>query len=147
MSYHVRIVSFLSVLLFLAMAGITPVFGGEAAFEQPIQSVPGTKPAAVDQIMSVGLWRIDGTVQSTIRVYNRHIIQHRAVMPVLYMADGTEYDLPTQDVAPNGMVVISVNNAVANAPAQVRSHVSLYGSASIHFHFVMIFSSEQIMPA
>ena len=133
MSHRVRIVSFFSLLLFLAMAGITPNFGGEAAFEQPIQSVPGTKPAAVDQVMSVGLWRIDGTFQSTIRVYNRHIIQHRAVMPVLYMTDGTEYDLPIQDVAPNGMVTINVNNAVANAPAQVRSHVSLYGSASIHF--------------
>ena len=93
MPHPMRIASLFSLLLILVMTGVSPIFGGEAAFEQPIPTVSGTKPAAADQIMSAGLWRVDGTFQSTIRVYNRHIIQHRTVVPVLYMTDGTEYDL------------------------------------------------------
>jgi len=96
------------------------------------QVLSGVRPT-VDQVLSAGLWRVDRSFQSSIQVNNRHIFQHRTVIPVLYMADGTEYYLPTVDVAPNSLATISINSAIENAPPQVSSHLSLYGSASIHF--------------
>jgi hypothetical protein len=96
------------------------------------QVLSGARPT-VDQVLSAGLWRVDRSFQSSIQINNRHIFQHRTVIPVLYMADGTEYYLSTVDVAPNTLATVSINSAIQNAPAQVSSHLSLYGSASIHF--------------
>jgi Bacterial Ig-like domain (group 2) len=96
------------------------------------QVLSGSRPN-IDQVLSGGLWRIDRSFQSSIQIYNRHIILRRTVIPVLYMADGTEYDLPPVDVAPNSLATISVHDAIESAPPQVRGHISLYGSASVHF--------------
>jgi hypothetical protein len=101
-----------------------------AQMQQQVRS--GSRPN-IDQVLSGGLWRIDRSFQSSIQIYNRHIILHRTVIPVLYMADGTEYDLPPVDVAPNSLATISVHDAIESAPPEVRGHISLSGSASVHF--------------
>ncbi|MGA7623313.1 MAG: hypothetical protein WCA91_07015, partial [Candidatus Acidiferrales bacterium] len=96
------------------------------------QVLNGAKPT-VDQILAGGLWRVDRSFQSSIQIYNRHIILRRTAIPVLYMADGTQYTLPPVDVAPNSLATISVYDAIESAPPEVRGHISLYGSASVHF--------------
>jgi hypothetical protein len=96
------------------------------------QVLSGSRPN-IDQVLSGGLWRIDRSFQSSIQIYNRHIILHRTVIPVLYMADGTEYDLIPVDVAPNSLATISIHDAIESAPPEVRGHISLSGSASVHF--------------
>lgn len=96
------------------------------------RALSGSRPN-IDQVLSGGLWRIDRSFQSSIQIYNRHIVLSRTVIPVLYMADGTEYDLPPVDVAPNSFTTISVHDAIEGAPPEVRGHISLSGSASVHF--------------
>jgi hypothetical protein len=115
----------------------TPGAGTAQSAPAPPQMQPqvrsGAKPPTVDQVLSTGLWRVDGSFQSRIQIYNRHILLHRTIIPVLYMADGTEYYLPLVDVAPNTLATVNVNEAIKSAPPQVSGHVSLYGSASVHF--------------
>jgi hypothetical protein len=123
----------LAVLVALLIIPITTPAAGTAPSQTQPQVLSGARPPTADQVLSAGLWRVDGSFQSSIQIYNRHILQHRTVIPVLYMGDGTEYDLPSVDLAPNSFTTISVNDAMQSAPPQVSGHVSLYGSASVHF--------------
>lgn len=120
-------------LLLLLVLPTAPFFGASPTPQEHVHKMSGKIPPATDQVLSAGLWRVDRSFQSSIQIYNRHILQHRTVIPVLYMADGTEYYLPTVDVAPNSLTTVSVNSAIQNAPPEVSSHLSLYGSAAIHF--------------
>ena len=122
-----------SALLLLLVLTTAPFFGASPAPQEHVHTVSGKIPPSTDQVLSAGLWRVDRSFQSSIQINNRHILQHRMVIPVLYMADGTEYYLPAVDVAPNSLATVSINSAIQNAPPQVSSHLSLYGSASIHF--------------
>lgn len=121
------------VLLLLLVVTTGTFFGASPTPQEHVHRMSGKIPPATDQVLSAGLWRVDRSFQSSIQIYNRHILQHRTVIPVLYMADGTEYYLPSVDVAPNSLASVSVNSAIQNAPPQVSSHLSLYGSAAIHF--------------
>jgi len=60
-----------------------------------------------------------------------------AVTPVLFMSDGTEYDLPTVNVPASGVATVNVNNALSSAAAanagSLANHLSQYGSASLRF--------------
>jgi Bacterial Ig-like domain (group 2) len=128
--------SFAGAVVFLLVLGVHAQSQTSASPPAHTQMQPqvlsGARPT-VDQALSAGLWRVDRSFQSSIQINNRHIFQHRMVIPVLYMADGTEYYLPTVDVAPNTLATVSINSAIQNAPPQVSSHLSLYGSAAIHF--------------
>lgn len=78
-------------------------------------------------------WRTDHTFVATILVKNNLANDSIQFTPVLFMADGTEYDLPAQTAAPTQLVNINVNDALRNAPAEIASHMSEYGSAAIRF--------------
>jgi len=121
------------VLLLLLVLTTAPFFGASPTPQEHVHTMSGKIPPATDQVLSAGLWRVDRGFQSSIQIHNRHIFQHRMVIPVLYMAEGTEYYLPAVDVAPNSLATVSINSAIQNAPPQVSSHLSLYGSAAIHF--------------
>src|SRR5437879_6121155 len=66
--------------------------------------------------MYSGLWRTDGSFVSTIRVKNVLVVAPMDVTPVLFMADGTPYLLPSVHLAISGVATIDINAALANAP-------------------------------
>ena len=90
------------------------------------------KPA-ISQGAEGGLWRVDHNFDSVLHIKNVLSITSITVIPVLYMADGTEYDLSPIEIEPSGIALMSVNHALSDAPASVRSHLSDYGSASVRF--------------
>ncbi len=81
------------------------------------------------------LWRVDGDFVSTIRIKNSLIIGPLTVTPVLYMADGTEYDLPPVDLATAGVAVVNVNDALSQVPASIAPHLSEYGSGALRYQY------------
>jgi hypothetical protein len=83
------------------------------------------------QVLFSGLWRVDGNFESVIHIKNSSVVAPVEVAPVLYMADGTEYDLPPVIIPTTGTSMLSVNRALAQAPPAVRAHLSPYGSAAL----------------
>ena len=76
---------------------------------------------------------MDGNFESTIHIKNSLVVAPVQVTPVLYMADGTEYDLPLVNIPTTGTAMVSVNQALAQAPPAVRAHLSPYGSAALRY--------------
>lgn len=64
------------------------------------------------QVSYCGLWRTDGNWASTIHVKNMLVTGALDVQPILYMADGTKYELPSVHVAAAGLVNVDVNAAL-----------------------------------
>jgi hypothetical protein len=85
------------------------------------------------QALYCALWRVDKGFVSTIRVKNVLVIRPLLVSPVLFMADGTEYDLAPVDLAPGGIGNININQALDSAPSKIRGHLSNYGSVVLRF--------------
>jgi hypothetical protein len=88
-----------------------------------------------DQSAEGGLWRTDGTFSPTFMLKNALEQTPMKVTPVLYMADGTEYDLPQVQLDPAGVAMINVVTALQSAPSNVQGHISTYGSAGIRFQW------------
>ena len=57
------------------------------------------------------------------------------VTPVLYMADGTEYRLPSTKIPTGGVATVDVNVALSQAPASMASHISDFGSAALKYSY------------
>ncbi len=122
-----------AILLLLAVA-LSSV-GANLHFAQ--SSTGNSSPAAaVAQTMKTytmysGLWRTDGGFVSTIRVKNVLLVAPLDVTPVLFMADGTPYMLPSVHLAVSGVATININDALASAPPIIASHISQFGSAAL----------------
>jgi hypothetical protein len=83
--------------------------------------------------INCGLWRTDTGFTSTIQIKNRLVTGPMTVSPALFMADGTEYDLPAVNLPTAGVATVNINNALASLPAALASHLSQYGSATLRF--------------
>lgn len=81
--------------------------------------------------ITCGLWRTDKGFTSTIQLKNRLVTSAVTVHPSLFMADGTEYELPEINLPAAGIAAIDVRAAISRAPASVRGHLSEYGSAAL----------------
>jgi hypothetical protein len=58
------------------------------------------------------------------------------VLPVLYMADGTQYSLQPVQVPTAGTAQINVNDALSYAPPAIEPHLSAeYGSAALYYQY------------
>lgn len=106
------------------------------------QTASSTQPVAATSTGTVatytafcGLWRVDGGFQSTIEIKNSLVVAPLDVTPVLYLADGAEYDLPPVHLAPTAVATVSVNQALANASPEVASHLSSFGSAALRYQY------------
>jgi len=125
--------SAIAILLFLAVA-LTSV-GAGSHFTQSSTPQPSAKTAVAKTMktytMYSGLWRTDGSFVSTIRAKNVLVVAPMDVTPVLFMADGTPYPLPSVHLAVSGVATININDALANAPPSVTGHISQYGSAAL----------------
>ncbi|MFZ0821658.1 MAG: hypothetical protein WAM91_16455 [Candidatus Acidiferrales bacterium] len=89
----------------------------------------------VSQSAEGGLWRTDGAFQSSMMLKNILVRAPMPVTPVLYMADGTEYDLPPVQLDKAGVAMINLNAALQNVPSNIQPHVSTYGSAAIRYQW------------
>src|SRR5260370_10407721 len=56
------------------------------------------------QVLNAGLWRTDAGFNDTIRVTNLLVVGPLEVVPVLYMADGTRYEVSSLELRATGGV-------------------------------------------
>ena len=107
----------------------------DALRSQPKRSqTPATKTSAQANktyTMYSGLWRTDGGFVSTIRIKNVLVVAPMDVTPVLFMADGTPYLLPSVHLAVSGVATININDALATAPSIIATHISQFGSVAL----------------
>src|SRR6266581_839833 len=125
-----------SLAILTALASTLASVGANDAFRpQPKRSqAPATKTSAQANktyTMYSGLWRTDGGFVSTIRIKNVLVVAPMDITPVLFMADGTPYLLPSVHLAVSGVATININDALATAPSIIASHISPYGSAAL----------------
>jgi hypothetical protein len=106
-----------------------------ASFAQTSVTASQRRPKrpAVLRALIGGVWRVDHTFVATIQVQN--ILTNAPIdfTPVLFMADGTEYDLPSMTLPAAGFVEVNVNDALRTAPADVAAHLSSYGSVAVRY--------------
>ncbi len=86
-------------------------------------------------VLNAGLWRTDRGFNATIRVTNLLVVGPLEVVPVLYMADGTRYELPPLKLPASGESSVNVNEALRSAPPTVAAHLSEFGSASLEYRY------------
>ena len=125
-----------SIIVSLALLFPTPLperKGPSSQHNAP--SSPGHRKPAVAQELFCPLWRIDQTFQATMRIKNELVIGAMTVTPVLFMADGTEYDVLPITIKPSDVAVVSINDALRGAPPGIQEHVSQFGSASLRFQY------------
>jgi hypothetical protein len=96
-----------------------------------------TAPALpmVTYTLYAGLWRIDHTFVSTIRIKNSLVVAPLEVQPVLFMEDGTAYTLPPVQLPVSGVVTLNINEALARAPESMAGHMSSFGSAALIYRY------------
>jgi hypothetical protein len=94
---------------------------------------PAFDPTKAPHTLFSGLWRVDANFESTIHIKNSSVVAPVEVAPVLYMADGTEYDLAPVTIPTTGTSMVSVNQALVQAPPALRAHLSSYGSAALRY--------------
>ncbi|HEV2419115.1 MAG TPA: hypothetical protein VGX94_15070 [Terriglobia bacterium] len=94
-------------------------------------------PAAVLQTYTLygGFWRVSGGFVSTIRIKNELVVAPLDVTPVLYMADGVRYELPSVHLATAGVAFVNINDALAKVPARMADHLSQFGSVELHWQY------------
>ncbi len=78
-------------------------------------------------------WRTDHAFQASIRISNDLAVAALTVVPVLYMADGTQYTLSAVKIPKRSIATVSINEALAAAPPEIASHISTYGSATLRY--------------
>jgi hypothetical protein len=101
----------------------------------PKSGIGGSKLQVKAQSSEGGMWRTDGTFSPTFMLMNGLAAASMKVTPVLYMADGTEFDLPEVQLDPSGVAMINIVNALRDAPPNIQSHISTFGSAATKFQW------------
>jgi len=72
---------------------------------------------------------------STIQVKNSLVVAPLEVTPVIFFADGTEFDLAPVQLPETGVTTINVNEAIANVSPEMASHLSEFGSAALRYQY------------
>jgi hypothetical protein len=112
-------------------------FPRKAAAPSPGQSSSTSTNSGTTSTYSLycGLWRVDNGFVSKIHIKNALIVGPLTVLPVLYMADGTQYSLQPVQVPTAGTAQINVNDALSYAPPAIEPHLSQYGSAALYYQY------------
>ena len=127
----------IAVCIFAAPFLANPALLKPTTTQTPQAPTPPIAPKMpiVPQGAEGGFWRVDSGFQSTLMIKNDLQIAPLTATPVLYMADGTEYDLAPIQMAPLGVAMVNINNALQIAPDSVRTHLSDYGSAGLRYQW------------
>ncbi len=78
---------------------------------------------------------MDTNFDPILRLKNILLKQSLNVTPILYFADGTEYDLPALTLEPAGVAQVNIRLALENAPASIQARASSYGMAGISYQW------------
>jgi hypothetical protein len=97
------------------------------------QPPSGYKTPLAEQRISGGHWRADHTFEPTFIITNSLRNIELPVTPVLYAANGTEYELPPVTLAPAGVASIDIRAALSVAPEEIKDRFSDYGSAAVKY--------------
>jgi hypothetical protein len=97
------------------------------------QAPTGYKTPLSEQLLAGGFWRVDHTFAPVLIITNFIQNAELAVTPVLYAADGTEYQLPPITLGPAGVSLTDIRAALNSAPAEIKDHFSDYGSAAVKY--------------
>ncbi len=139
--HPVSLVVFLGFVVLGLVAGSVLVYHAKRARAQSstpqnLLPPPPQPPPPLETYQAfAGLWRTDGAFDSTLRIRNELLIAPLDVTPILFMADGTPYNLPPVHIAAGGVAVVDVNHALAAAPASVTPHLSEFGSAALEWQY------------
>lgn len=141
MHRHIRILSWPTCLACAGLLLLAALLLATSRVKPSVAAQSSTSNAQNGQRTSVqtllcAFWRVNKGFTSTIRIKNSLIIGPLEVVPVLYMADGTEYVLPSVTVPTAGVATVNINTALAQAPASLASHISGFGSAAIRYRFI-----------
>jgi hypothetical protein len=94
------------------------------------------KPTRMEEYVAYcALWRTDASFRSTIRISNQLATSEIDVIPMIYMADGTAWELAPVHLGKSGVETLDINAILAKAPQPVQGHLSSYGSASIRYRY------------
>jgi hypothetical protein len=117
-----------TMLVFVGMIGALAAPG--------VQPGPGYTPAKLDLYTATSdLWRTDKGFQTAIHLKNMLVVSDMDVILTLYMMDGTPYRLPVVHLGKSAVASVSVNAALAAAPAAVQPHISQSGSAALEYRY------------
>ena len=105
-------------------------------------SLRAQSPQAQTRILTGGFWRTDSGFDSVLRLKNSLVVGPLTASPVIYMADGTEYDLPAVQLDTSAVATVDLNAALANAPASIRAHISSFGSVAVRYSYTNPFALE-----
>lgn len=119
----------------LALLVIAITWGHDPGAVSKVNSSVGPTTHSSTYTLFCGLWRRDGGFDSTIRMKSSLLVGPLQVTPVLYMADGTEYRLPSTKIPTGGVDTVDVNVALSKAPASIASHISDFGSAALRYTY------------
>lgn len=122
------------ILIVLAICG----FACQLSAQTPspaTKSLQTAIPQMGSQDAGGAFWRIDGNYDSVLHLRNILETDSLRVTPVLWMADGTEYDLAPVTIDKSGVAVIDINEVLRDAPPDVAPHVSEIGSAGVRYNW------------
>ena len=121
-------------LLVLALLFL-PVTLTSTAQDKPATppDIPTSFPASARRDVGGSYWHIDGNFDSILHIKNVLETSKLTVTPVLWMADGTEYDLSPITLNKAESVSINITHAIADAPRAISRHASQFGSAGIRY--------------
>lgn len=93
------------------------------------------KSPATPQGAEGGFWRIDSNFEPILHLKNELLKTPLTVTPMLYMADGTEYDLPVVSLETAGVASVNIRDAVEALPPAAAAHLSDYGAVGIKYQW------------
>jgi hypothetical protein len=99
-----------------------------------VVSLPLKDPSTA-QGMEGGLWRTDHNFESTLELKNVLVNQALTATPILYMADGTAYELKPVTLEPAGVASVNIGTALTDLRANLQSHRSSYGMVGVKFNW------------
>ena len=116
-------------LLLMAFLG-TALLGSAKAAEKKVLHRPHHDPGTAQEAAG-GFWRTDRDFDSSLRIKNILLKQPLDVTPVVYMADGTEVDLPVVHLPAAGVASINIGRMLQGQT--LGAHLSSYGTASVRY--------------
>jgi hypothetical protein len=119
---------------FASMVLIGVMFGQHLLAQKAIVFRPHKSPTT-PQGAEGGFWRSDANFEPILHLKNVLLRTPLTIIPMLYMADGTEYDLAPVHLEPAGVASINIRYALAAISAESGSHVSTYGTVGIRYQW------------
>ena len=128
-----------SLLLTVALSLTFSSIPQSASSVPPPQAATTEMPwhAPVPQTLEAGFWRVDGDYVLTLQIKNGLVVHEITVTPVLFLRDGTEFDLAPVKLPIAGSAEVDLNQALLNAPPSVAQHLSDFGSAAVRFSYAV----------